>query len=220
MIRSALFSALSPKICQQSTLTASTHLVCISQAGIRPFSTNPTLLFQAISTNRTHCKLSERPLFTIQQRGIHNDDKDPDSPNLYIEDNLKLDIKDTEPETTVIEANPVSTGREGKLVKAAHDNACTLCRLNLRNLSYTDVMILSQYIKRNGSLVTYHESKLCSKQYKKIERLIKQAQRCNLIPRPADYLVPGTWHDLNTYLEIDRKRDQPMKVIKKEYWKL
>lgn len=98
--------------------------------------------------------------------------------------------------------------------------ACLLCRLNLRGLNYTDVKILSQFMNPDGSLKTYHESQICSKQYIKVKRLIKQAQRCNLIKRPADYLVPGPWHDLNTYIEVDRRRDQPMTVVKKEYWKI
>lgn len=137
----------------------------------------------------------------------------------WLEDNLKLNIKDSL-EETYVEAIPTSTGREGKVIQTDSSSACALCRLNLNNLNYTDVMILSQFIKRNGSIVTYHESKLCSKQYLKVTKLIKQAQRCNLIKRPSDYLVPGLWHDLNTYLEQDRKRDQPMKVVKKEYWKI
>ena len=136
-----------------------------------------------------------------------------------LEDNLELRIKDSEKETYV-EAIPVKTGREGKVIETPSKHACALCRLDLPSLDYTDVLILDQFIKKNGSIVTFHESKLCSKQYRKITKLIEQAQRCNLVKRPADYLVPGPWHDLNTYLEPDRKRDQPMKIIKKEYWKI
>jgi ribosomal protein S18 len=151
---------------------------------------------------------------------IRSSSTGPITDETYIEDNLKLDIKESS-EVTHIEAIPVDTGRGKNLLKLNADSqACALCRLNLRNLNYTDVMILSQFIKRNGSIVTYHESKLCTKQYLKVVGLIKKAQRCNLIRRPADYLVPGPWHDLNTYLEPDRKRDQPMKVIKKEYWRI
>lgn len=137
--------------------------------------------------------------------------------SLYIENNLKLSIKNL-PNETHIETNIVDNNDAQSKIDL--DKACALCRLNLRPLNYTDVMILSQFIKRNGSLVTYHESNLCSKQYLNVMKLIKQAQRCNLIQRPPDYFVPGAWHDLNTYLEIDRRRDQPIKIIKKQYWKL
>lgn len=135
-----------------------------------------------------------------------------------IEDYLDVKIEERENETYV-EGLPVETGREKSVVKV-ESKACALCRLNLFGLHYTDIMILAQFIKRDGSIATYHESKLCTKQYLQVKRLIKQAQRCNLIKRPPDYLVPGPWHDLNTYLEIDRKRDQPMKIVKPEYWKM
>lgn len=134
----------------------------------------------------------------------------------FIEDNLKLQVQ-TGDTQTVVEAEPCPTGREGRVVRVEHGSAssCALCRLNLKGLSYTDVKILSQFVKKNGSIVSYHESGVCSRQYNKVMRLIKQAWRCNLMDRPADYLVPGPWHDLNTYLEPDRKRDYPMKVVKK-----
>lgn len=135
-----------------------------------------------------------------------------------VEDYLDLKIEEKENET-YIEAVPIPTGREDKLVKV-ESKACVLCRLNLKNLNYTDVMILSQFIKKDGTIATLHESQLCPKQHWKVRQLITKAQRCNLIKRPADYLVTGPWHDLNTYLEPDRRRDQPMKIIKKEYWKL
>lgn len=135
-----------------------------------------------------------------------------------LEDFLDLKVE-TKEGATYVEARPVSTGRENKIINI-DSSACVLCRLNLKNLDYTDVKILSQFIKCDGSVATFHESKLCSRQYNIVTQLIKKAQRCNLIPRPADYFVPGAWHELNTYLESDRRRDQPMKVIKKEYWKL
>lgn len=138
----------------------------------------------------------------------------------FIEDNLRLQVH-TKDNQTLVEAIPCPTGREGKVVHVDDSSgSCALCRLNLKNLHYTDVKILSQFVKKNGSIVTYHESNLCSKQYNKVLKLIKQAWRCNLMDRPADYLVPGPWHDLNTYLEIDRKRDYPLKVVKKQYWKI
>lgn len=138
----------------------------------------------------------------------------------FIEDNLRLQVR-TDEKQTIVEATPTPSGREGKVVQVeGSDGACALCRLNLKNLDYTDVKILSQFVKKNGSIVPYHESNVCSKQYRRVLRLIKQAWRCNLMERPQDYLVPGPWHDLNTYLEPDRKRDTPMKVIKKQYWKI
>lgn len=126
-------------------------------------------------------------------------------------------------ETTYVNSVLVPTGRENMVVKTpdttSNEHSCALCRLNLVGLHYTDVLILEQFLAPNGNLVTYHESKLCQKQYMLIRRLVKHAQRCNLIRRPADYFVPGPWHNLNTYIEPDRRRDQPMRVVKPQYWK-
>lgn len=135
-----------------------------------------------------------------------------------IEDYLDLKLEERENETYV-EAVPIKTGRED-LVIDVKSEACALCRLNLFNLDYTDVMILSQFIKRDGTMATYKESKLCGRQYFKVKKLIDKARRCNLITRPPDYFVPGAWHDLNTYLERDRRRDQPMKIVKPQYWRI
>lgn len=142
---------------------------------------------------------------------------DTDLDKVIGEEFLKLSLEERE-DGTYVDAKPISTGRENILISKKSGDSCVLCSLNLRNLNYTDVLILSQFIKKDGSLATYHESKLCSKQYRKVMKLIQQAQRCNLIERPPDYLVPGPWHDLNTYIEPDRRRDQPMKIINKAYW--
>jgi len=61
---------------------------------------------------------------------------------------------------------------------------------------------------------------LCNLMHKKVEILVKQAQRCQLLPRPSDYESFGPWDELNTYFEYpERYRDQPMRIIKPEYWK-
>lgn len=137
-----------------------------------------------------------------------------------------IEVEITEDEgtnTTHIKSIACPTGREGKVVptpdNTINDKACSLCRLNLRNLSYTDVLILEQFIGPDGKQFTRHESNLCQRKFMLVKTLIEKARRCNLIDRPSDYFVPGPWHDLNTYLERDRKRDQPMRVVKKQYWK-
>lgn len=162
----------------------------------------------------------------LQKSYVENPEQSQDitriNETVFLEDYLDVKVTHND-EVTYIDAVPISTGREGKIVEIKTDHSetepCALCRLDLTNLHYTDVMILSQFIKKDGSLATYHESKLCSKQYIRVKKMIRDAQRCNLIPRPPDYLVPGPWHNLNTYLEIDRKRDQPKAIIKKEYWR-
>lgn len=134
----------------------------------------------------------------------------------------RIDIRTEERnKETYIDAVPAAEEEaKFRFPEPQHKEPCVLCRLNLHNLNYTDVKILGQYLKSDGSVMTQAESQLCGRQYRKVESLIKKARRCNLIAREPGYFVPGPWHDMNTYLEIDRKRDQPMKVIKPEYWKL
>ena len=162
-------------------------------------------------------RLSSRNSATATQATTQADhDVDQNYPHIpiWLEDNLKLKI-DERPNETYVET--IMTEENPAQIQA---KPCVLCRLNLRGLDYTDVMILSRFIKKNGEIMTYHESNLCSREYNRIIRLIEQAQRCNLIERPADYFVPGVWHDLNTYIERDRRRDQPMELIKKQYWRI
>lgn len=61
---------------------------------------------------------------------------------------------------------------------------------------------------------------LCNRQYNKVISLIRLAQRSQLMPRPNDYVVYGPWDSLNTYSQRFKKpRDQPINIIKPEYWR-
>jgi hypothetical protein len=61
---------------------------------------------------------------------------------------------------------------------------------------------------------------LCNRSYNTVRNLVLKAQRCQLMPRPADYQSYGPWDELNTYYEYPvRYRDQPMRIIKPEFWK-
>jgi len=95
-----------------------------------------------------------------------------------------------------------------------------LCRLNLRRLAYTDVMILSQFIESSGKLMAFEDTGLCGGKYWLVKQLVKDAQVAQLLPRPPDYEVFGPWDHLNTYHDWPpRFRDQPMRIVKPEYWK-
>jgi len=135
---------------------------------------------------------------------------------------IKISKKDAN--TIVIEGVKVTSPRAGKVVPSPSSTSecesCPLCRLNLTRLSYTDVLILNQFIESNGKLMSAAESGLCFRQYGKVKHLVRQAQKCQLLPRPSDYEVFGPWDSLNTYIDVmKRKRDQPMEIIKPEYWR-
>ena len=80
-------------------------------------------------------------------------------------------------------------------------------------------MILQQFVESDGKVMPQSVTGLCNFSYKKITKLVKEAQTSKLLPRPKDYPIYGAWNELNTYFEYPKRpRDRPMKVIKKEYW--
>ncbi|KAJ6223942.1 hypothetical protein RDWZM_002487 [Blomia tropicalis] len=133
-------------------------------------------------------------------------------------------------EKIVVEAVKVESERTSYLVekiveideslkRKSYCGACPLCKLNLKRLAYSDVLILEQFIESNGTLIAREFTGLCHKSYAKVRTLVKQSQKAKLLPRPPNYESPGVWDDLARYYEYPKRtRDQPMNVIKKEYW--
>lgn len=125
--------------------------------------------------------------------------------------------------TITVEGVHVESPRRNKLAippPEAKGDSCPLCRLGLQHLKYTDVLILEQFMEPGGKIMSIKDSQLCGRQYKKVQYLIKTAQMCKLLPRPADYEVYGPWDKLKTYHDWPpRKRDQIMNQIQPYYWK-
>lgn len=123
---------------------------------------------------------------------------------------------------TIVEGEQIPTGKNNLLQppeEAKSSNACPICRLGLKRLLYTDVLILSQFLDKNWRLMPIESTKLCQKSYNKVRYLIGIAQKCKILPRPPDYEVYGLWDRLNTYHDrFNRKRDNEMRVIQKKYW--
>ena len=132
----------------------------------------------------------------------------------------------------VVEAVPFESERKDYLVKlpdqedneskfGSHDfcNACPLCRLNLRRLEYSDILILHQFVETNGRLMPREVTGLCIRSYDKVKKMVRQAHSARLLPRPPEFEVNGPWDDLNRYYQTPRRhRDVPMRIIRKEYW--
>jgi len=123
---------------------------------------------------------------------------------------------------TVVEGVTIESDRKPSLIADSEENkskACKLCRLNLKRITYTDVLILSQFLGQDNKILAIGESGLCGRKYYLVKMLINQAQRCNLLPRPDDFPFYGDWEFLNTYIEkIPRYRDRPFHIIQKHYW--
>ena len=129
----------------------------------------------------------------------------------------------TEGSTTYVSAVRVESGRKERLAVApaeARPDACPLCRLGLTGLSYSDVLILNQFLTPDGSLMSLKDSKLCGSQYHKVRSLVQMAQKCKLLPRPPDFKVYGPWDRLKTYHDWPpRRRDVEMRCVQPYYWK-
>ncbi|KAJ3606893.1 hypothetical protein NHX12_026411 [Muraenolepis orangiensis] len=82
---------------------------------------------------------------------------------------------------------------------------CPIYRWNLQNkYGYTDVLLLSQFIRSDGGMLPKRITGLCPDEHRKVEICVKMAHRAGLFPDhkpepPADY-VPKPKPQLNRYL--------------------
>lgn len=136
---------------------------------------------------------------------------------------VKVLREKTEGDKTFVSGVHVDSDRKPRLAVApaeARADACPLCKLGLKGIQYSDVLILSQFMTDDGKLMPISETKLCAKQYYKVKREVEMAQKCRLLPRPADYEVYGPWDKLNTYHDWPpRRRDVAKKCVQPYYWK-
>ncbi|XP_065291119.1 large ribosomal subunit protein mL66 [Dermacentor albipictus] len=101
--------------------------------------------------------------------------------------------------TTVIEGVYVDSPRKGFVVKPKHtSSACPLCRLGLKRLNHTDVLILSQFMDGRGKQLPRHVTGLCAKQHKIVGTLLYEAQRTGLIYN-EEHTPKERWQELNNY---------------------
>ncbi|XP_073484827.1 large ribosomal subunit protein mL66 [Aquarana catesbeiana] len=82
---------------------------------------------------------------------------------------------------------------------------CPICRWNLKHkYDYTDVLVLSQFIRSDGGMIPRKVTGLCSEEHKKVVACVKMAHRAGLLPnhRPklAEGVVPRPKFQLNRYL--------------------
>ncbi|XP_076318705.1 mitochondrial ribosomal protein S18A [Tachypleus tridentatus] len=110
-------------------------------------------------------------------------------------------IVHTETENTVIvEGVQVKSPREGKVIKVQNNTrACPLCRLGLKNIRHTDVLILSQFINSDGTLLPKQITGLCGRQYRQVGIMVHHAQLAGLLPRKPHMPATEPWEHLNTY---------------------
>ncbi|GJQ78400.1 hypothetical protein Trydic_g22225 [Trypoxylus dichotomus] len=81
----------------------------------------------------------------------------------------------------IVYANHIESPRVPFLLKTSCDDSCILCQLNL-DIKHTDVLILSQFVRSDGCMLSRRITKLCLKQQKKMSTLVTMAQKAGLIP--------------------------------------
>jgi len=99
---------------------------------------------------------------------------------------LKEITRETEGNKTVIQAKYITSPREGKVVPnaLAEKKVCPLCTLDL-NLKYTDVLILSQFVRPDGRIVPRRITGVCKAQQTELTFLITMAKKAGLMPNLA-----------------------------------
>ncbi|CAG5045360.1 unnamed protein product [Parnassius apollo] len=105
--------------------------------------------------------------------------------------NLKELREHTEGSTLVVEGVTVPSPRTALLVRAenlsgyvpqesSENKPCYMCALGL-DVKHTDVLILSQFVRSDGCMLPRRITGLCSRQQKKISKLVTMAQKAGLM---------------------------------------
>ncbi|KAK6488892.1 39S ribosomal protein S18a [Huso huso] len=102
---------------------------------------------------------------------------------------------------------------EGKLVGVKSEleppnpsGQCPICRWNLKHkYNYTDVLLLSQFIRSDGGMLPRRVTGLCNEEHRKIEICVKMSHRAGLLPDhkpalPEGHVAKKQKPQLNRYL--------------------
>ncbi|XP_045138056.1 28S ribosomal protein S18a, mitochondrial-like [Portunus trituberculatus] len=90
---------------------------------------------------------------------------------------------------TVVRGQYLPSPKSSLLLKPDREagKACPLCALDL-DVKHTDVLILSQFMREDGSVLPRRVTGLCGKQQRRLTWLVIMAQKAGLMPN----LAPAT----------------------------
>lgn len=97
--------------------------------------------------------------------------------------NVKEILEKTEGNTTVVEGQFITSPRADALLKpecTPYPDACPMCKLQLK-VEYTDVLIISQFVTPDCTLLPQYITKLCKKQHLNMQRLVNRAVKAGLL---------------------------------------
>jgi len=129
---------------------------------------------------------------------------------------------------TLLEGVYVASPRKGKLIPAVGDTTvpvaagapaqstvtevpaqsspgCPLCRLGIHDVKHTDVLVISQFMDRQGEMLPREVTGLCSRQHRLVSRVLYEAQRTGLIDC-AKHRPTERWQELNNYFGRTRTK--------------
>ncbi|XP_076166099.1 mitochondrial ribosomal protein S18A [Ptiloglossa arizonensis] len=118
---------------------------------------------------------------------------------------LKEIIEKKEGNTLIVEAVIKPDKNNERLLKSKN-GACLICSSGL-DIKHTDVLILSQFLRKDGCILPRRITGLCKMQQKRISTLILMSQRAGLMPNtssPNIYANPSKrtkWLKFNTYFD-------------------
>ncbi|KHN88347.1 28S ribosomal protein S18a, mitochondrial [Toxocara canis] len=101
---------------------------------------------------------------------------------------VKKIVSETEGNTTTVQLVDVPDTDTKRVLKKS-DDTCSLCTCNIPvKIKYSDVLILEQFMREDGTVLPRQLTGLCKKQQLRIERCVMQAHWAGLFP---DKTIPS-----------------------------
>uniref|UniRef100_A0A914YU30 28S ribosomal protein S18a, mitochondrial n=1 Tax=Panagrolaimus superbus TaxID=310955 RepID=A0A914YU30_9BILA len=88
-------------------------------------------------------------------------------------------VEKTDGNVTIIEVENVEESQKPKVELGKH--SCALCALPMK-IKYTDVLILEQFMREDGTVLPKQITGICPKQQYRLERCVMQAHWAGLFP--------------------------------------
>lgn len=113
-------------------------------------------------------------------------------------------VEKQEGKTTIIEGHILNTPKAPEPPNS--EAKCPIYRWNLQHkYNYTDVLLLSQFIRPDGGLLPRRITGLCLEEHRKIAICVQMAHRAGLLPDhkpepPANQIIKKPKQQLNRYL--------------------
>ncbi|XP_030055106.1 large ribosomal subunit protein mL66 [Microcaecilia unicolor] len=104
---------------------------------------------------------------------------------------LREVVEVTEGKTTVIEGR-IKEDVKIPVLPPNPSGQCPICRWNLKHkYDYSDVLLLSQFIRSDGGMLPRRVTQLCFEEHRKIAICVKMAHRAGLLPNHRPILLEG-----------------------------